>query len=276
MTGAVDAETRACRLCDATAMLRFTLDLAHGMTGRYFECERCRLLQSDHLDGFDADQLAALYAKAETLELDTGAAWRQYCVVRRLSLLRRWKVIPRRLGDARMLDFGGGSGFIPAFAAFRFGWDSRLLEPYATPAFSPERRLASWDAVRAAGPYRLVVATEVLEHLVDPRGAMEKIRDVLCADEACVYITTGRYLPGTHDETWGYLGPASGQHVCFYARESMERVGELLGMERVMNTGAPYEWLLARGRSGAALARQTLGAWLVSLLAGGGRIDRIE
>lgn len=269
------AEPRACRLCGAPAAPRFELDLAHGMRGRYAECTRCRLLQSDHLDGFDAAQMAALYARPETLELDTGAAWRQACVARRLALLRKWKVIPRRLGDARMLDIGGGSGFVVGYAAFRFGWDARLLEPYVTPAFAPERRLGGWDEAASAAPFRIVVATEVLEHLVDPRSLLERLAPLLCEDEACVYVTTGRYRPGVHDASWDYLGPASGQHVCFYARESMREVARLLGMERVMNVGAPHEWLLARGRRGAALQRQRWGAGAISALAARGWVEVI-
>jgi hypothetical protein len=194
-------------------------------------------------------ELDAFYRRAETLELDPGSAWRQYCVFTRLLQLHRLRLVPRGLRGARALDFGGGSGFVPAALAHRLGWDTVCFEPYVTPAFSPQRVQTDWSGVESKGPYRVVIATEVFEHLTRPAEEFNRLGRALCAERAVVYVTTGLYQPGVHDASWSYLAPQSGQHVCLYAKESILRAAHALGCDRVLNVGRPYEWLLIRGRT---------------------------
>lgn len=244
----------ACRLCGGPAVPRFEAPLAHGLVGRYVECERCGFLRSDHLD--DDAALQAVY-RAAAADDDEGAAWRQYCVATRLTELRIEGVFHDR--GFRALDFGSATGFVPAYLSVRHGWDAWGFDAYSTPVYRPSRHLRRWEEVVRHGPFDLVVATEVLEHFRDPRAELERISGVL-APGGCLYATTEPYRPGVHDASWSYLAPATAQHCAFYSATAMRRVAELLGAE-VLRVGGPNEWLLARAAGPARRVRAHLAAW---------------
>jgi len=241
-------QQRACKLCGGKAAYQFALSLPGGLQGRYFECETCRLLQSYHLDDLSVDEMSAFYANADPA-LDSGAAWRLSCVANRLEQLAHLGVLPRGNRHFKALDFGCGSGFLVSYLAHRMQWDTAGSEPFATPSFAAHRVYKEWDDVLRHGPYHLIIASEVFEHFLKPRENLEKIAQALAPDYAFAYVTTGRYRPGTTDETWAYLGPQSGQHAAFYARESMEEVARQLNAQ-VFQPGAEYEWLFMRNAAG--------------------------
>jgi hypothetical protein len=249
----------ACKLCGGALQWRFALALREGLRGEYLECRTCRMLQSSHLDGHTSEQLARLYAAPDVKELDSGAAWRQWAVASRTLELARLACLSDRPGrPTRHLDFGGGSGFLAGVTATKLGWNSTTYEPYGAPCYATERCVVSWPEVAERGPYEVITATEVLEHMLDPLEALHRLRSVLAPDFAALYVTTGRYVPGLHDSSWSYLAPQSGQHVCFWAEETIRFAAQLLGMNQVMCVGAPYEWLLVRSSNRFARVRRRL------------------
>jgi hypothetical protein len=233
-----------CKLCGSSVDYRFSLPLVDGLVGRYFECRQCHLLQSWHLDSFSSQALDDFYGKSQTLEEDSGAAWRQYCIATRLTQLRRLGAFPSGK-SLRFLDYGGGSGFTTSFVIHRFGWTAYTFDAHSAPAFSPQRLLRTWSEVVRNGPYDVVLATEVIEHLIRPREALLALNGIL-ANDAHVYLTTGLYVPGACDANWNYLAPASGQHVCLYSMGAIQEVARLLGASFAMQVGSDHEWLLAR------------------------------
>jgi len=237
--------SRVCKLCGGALRPRFSLRLRDELRGEYLECRACQMLQSFHLDDRSSEQLARLYALEPGEDLDPGAAWRQWSIASRvLQLARLGAFGPRRA--LRHLDFGGGSGFLGAVMAMRLGWDARTYEPYGAATFAPARVLADWSEVERQGPYDLITATEVFEHLVTPRDTLAQLRRVMTGEFAALYLTTGRYRPGVHDGSWPYLAPQSGQHVCFWSDEAIRHAARLLDMDGVFQVGAEYEWLLVR------------------------------
>ena len=258
----------ACRLCGEEARFRF--DRAFDALGvaRYYECAACGLLRSTHLDGRTPVELRALYP-AGPHPADPGFAWRQYCVADRLRRLFRLGGIPsgpdRRV---KALDLGCGNGWLLAYLAFRHGCDAVGYDPMAdTPtAGVPIRR--EWDPVARAGPFDLIVATEVFEHFIDVRGEIDRIASVL-APGGCVYVTTGLYDSARHGVTWDYLG-TSGQHVAFYAQQTHEWIAAKLGA-RALRCGAEYEWLYTR----AGGVRPALAAGLLRAAVAAGLTPRI-
>jgi SAM-dependent methyltransferase len=251
-----------CRLCGATADLKFDLQLVFGLTGHYYECRRCQFLRSDHLD--DAAALRTVYSN--TLgEADAGSGWRARCVSDRIMQLAAFGLFPRGQ-KCRFLDFGCGPGYVANLLRFRKGWDAYGFEPFIPPVYLPSRVFVNRDQLLARSPFDLIIATEVLEHLVDPASELGKISELL-ADTGFLYITTGLYKPGTLGKNWSYLVPHTGQHVSFYSRSAIKEVMRILGASVVYRTGAEYEWLFVRNRSQqwrAGVACKAL-TWLSSL-----------
>jgi SAM-dependent methyltransferase len=258
-----------CCLCGAPSDLKFELPLVSGLTGHYYECRRCQFLRSDHLDNPEA--LRTVYTNALG-ESDIGAAWRERCVADRIQQLVALRLFPR-YRKCRLLDFGCGPGYVANLLQFRNGWDVYGFEPYIPPMYLPTRTLVSRDQLLAHAPFDLIIASEVLEHLVDPASELRGISEIL-ADAGFFYVTTGLYRTPGRDVNWPYLAPQSGQHVSFYSRSAIEEVKRIVGASAVYQVGAEYEWLFVRGRGRkwqAGIACKAI-TWLVGL----GLLGRIE
>lgn len=245
-----------CKLCGGQLRYRFSLALIGGLEGDYYECKRCSMLQSCHLDGISPEKLVQIYTTQSNPDLDTGAAWRQYCVIRRIENLFKYRVIRPRTGSLKVLDIGAGSGFVASYFAFHLGWDAYSYDPFSVPLYSPKRFFRDWASVEQKGPFDFIIASEVFEHLVQPKQVIRRIRESLSDTTAYIYITTKLYVPELVDEKWPYLAPQSGQHVCFYSRKSIEHIGRLFGNFDVYQVGGDYEWLFIRGYPSNPLMRK--------------------
>lgn len=242
-----DHKTSICKLCNEKTNYLFSMEIAQSIQANYYECKVCKTLQSYHLDNMSSNELKKFYESSDSLDLDNGAAWRQYCILHRLKTLFRLKIIRSfSLENFKVLDFGAGSGFVASSLKFKLGWDVYAYEPYTKPYFSTVKFLKNIDEVIANKPYNLIVASEVFEHLNKPIDTLNIIRDVLYKDWFYVFVTTGLYIPGKRDKSWTYLAPMTGQHTTFYSTESMKKVGKILGASKIYQIGAEYEWLFAK------------------------------
>ena len=268
-----------CKLCGARIEFQFSLPLTAGLRGDYFECVKCRMLQSHHPDTLRVQGLIDLANYSPDADLDTGAAWRQFCIANRLRQLAAAGLLPATGPDVKALDFGSGTGFLVSFLAHRFGWSAKGYDPYWAPAYAQPHVYKDWDSVARGGPYNLIIATEVFEHFTEPREELIRIGEALARDEAFIYVTTGRYVPGRTTERWEYLAPESGHHVTFYARETMQEVKRLMKASAVYQVGAEYEWLFVFGeRHDRRLTRAaaTMTAKLLDLGTRCGFLSKIE
>ncbi len=244
----IKAEKR-CKLCNGKLFYKFSLPLAGGLEGAYFECSTCRMLQSQHLDELTPLALESITRPAPEIDLDSGAAWRLSCLATRVEQLVKLNVLPRASPSFNVLDFGCGTGFLVSYLAHRFGWNTIGYDPFCTPAYGRNRAFADWEAVAQRGPYHLVIASEVFEHFIQPRPELARIRAVLAKEGACLYVTTGYYEPGKSDASWNYLAPQSGHHVSFFGRQTMEEVARYLSASGLYQPGASYEWLFVFGKT---------------------------
>src|SRR5208337_354645 len=83
----------SCKLCGRKTTWKFSLPLTSGLKGEYYECEECHMLQSHHLDNMTSDQLHAFYDLKRYTDIDSRAAWRQYCIMNRIEQLVRFRII---------------------------------------------------------------------------------------------------------------------------------------------------------------------------------------
>ena len=158
-----------CRLCGGAA-LRPYYRLGHHHQFKYFRCTTCALVNYDLSGGLDQNQYIELIDPTDDNAIrnhDKDASW---------SFIERWLPEP-----GTFLDVGCGTGRL-LYLAHRAGWDPCGLE------LSDEAAKLARDVLGMPvtvgdfltidpenAKYDLVALRHVLEHLVDPILALEKI-----------------------------------------------------------------------------------------------------
>lgn len=195
----VPGRSETCRVCAATARHVFTRPLLNRPVD-YFECPRCRYLQTQSPDWLDA-----AYSRAIN-DVDTGIMRRNQDNVGRVVMTL---VALGRL-HGRVVDDAGGYGILVRLlrdAGVDAWWRDKYCENVLARGFEDDHQNAD-----------LLTAFEVLEHLVDPladlRAMLERAPTVLASTE----LIAGTQLP---PEDWWYLGPEHGQHIGFFRVETL-------------------------------------------------------
>ena len=199
-----------CRLCGGAASLRFEKIVLGKHRVGYHHCEACGLTQTD-----EPHWLVEAYRDA-IHPGDTGLLARnaRLCAVTAVFL---------HLSGVRgepCLDYAGGWGVFTRLmrdAGFQFHW----LDPHAQNLFAP-----GFEWRDDLGRPMACTAFEVLEHFVRP---LEEFRRL--AAFGADYLVTSTEVPPTSPPSpdWWYLVPETGQHVAFYERRTLERLGRECG-----------------------------------------------
>ena len=119
---------------------------------RYYRCEACGFVQTEHPYWLDEAYETALIAA------DVGVAQRNI----ELAAVTQTVIQQFFRADGRFLDYGGGYGLLVRLMRDR-GFDFRWHDRYAQNLLS-----RGFDAAPDADGFELVTAFEVLEQLVDP------------------------------------------------------------------------------------------------------------
>jgi len=205
----------ACRLCGAPTATRFTRRVLGRIDVGYHDCAACGLVQTDEPTWLDEAYASAI------VDFDTG-------LLARALYTRRVTAVLLHLagaGDRPCLDWAGGTGVFTRLmrdAGFEFRWQ----DPYCA---NVHARGFEWRPGDAA-PFA-ATAFEVLEHLARPRDGFA----ALAATGPGLIVTSTRLVPdGGPAPDWDYLAPESGQHVAFYRRATLERLGREAGYPHVI------------------------------------------
>ena len=194
--------TSPCRLCGGPTTTAFTLEVLSHLDVEYFICERCGSLETESPYWLDE-----AYGPGAIADLDTGLVMRnlekQALVVTMLRVLG----LPR---GSRILDFGGGTGLLCRLLR-DVGVDAWVYDPRGGHELS-----RGFVVDRAEGPFDLVCAFEVVEHLAEPA---ETLRELAPAADALL-VGTEPYLGQGND--WWYLTPKTGQHVFFFSPQGFQ------------------------------------------------------
>lgn len=224
-----------CPLCNGSARDLGTQRVLGRHDVAYAECTSCRLIFTEK-----PYWLAEAYAHAIS-QLDTGAVERnQICA--RLTLM-----VSAALGlspHARCLDFGGGHGVFVRMMRDRgldFSWYDAHAENLYARGFegTPDQ------------PSALVTAFEVVEHFAEPAADWAR---VFAARPETVLV--GTVLHHGHEPGWWYYLLESGQHVAFYAVETMSLLADRFGYE--VEAGPEYTLFLRRDRAPSRARRALL------------------
>jgi 2-polyprenyl-3-methyl-5-hydroxy-6-metoxy-1,4-benzoquinol methylase len=131
----------------------------------------------------------------------------------------------RPLGaETRWLDFGCGNGGLVRYIAQHagcavVGWDEGAI---VSEARSRGIAILEDDEVERAGPFDVITAVEVLEHVADPRATLARISGLL-SPGGLFFYTTGNARPyAARLAAWSYVVPEL--HVSFYEPRTMERL----------------------------------------------------
>jgi SAM-dependent methyltransferase len=144
------------------------------------------------------------------------------------------------------LDYGGGSGLLSRQLRDK-GWDSQTYDPYVDRSVD----------VRGLGPFDLVTAFEVFEHVPDVNVLFDDLQKLVKPDGAIMFSTLlsdgeiGRGRP----LTWWYASPRNG-HISLFSAQSLRMCLNRRGFN------------FASASANLHVAYRTVPAWAAHLLGG--------
>jgi SAM-dependent methyltransferase len=199
-------------------------------------CRRCGHMQLDPMPGEAV--LATAYADAASEEYVAEEAGQRATARRALERIEKHAV-----GRGALLDLGCWLGFLLAEARDR-GWRPTGIEPSAF-ASDRARRLGLevittdlMDADLPAGAFDAVVVGDVIEHLVEPQAALERIA-ALTAPGGVLWLAlpdAGSPLARAMGRRWWSVLPT---HVQYFTRRSIATLLARSGYEVLEISTAP-------------------------------------
>jgi len=188
-----------CPICGGIANIAL-LSQGHDLLSRpLFQCSECSFCY------FDTSDWSGEPFSEELNELDLGSVARCLLVADFVTA-----VFPSRTTEYRVLDWGGGDGLLTRVLRDR-GVNCVWHDPFVEPRFVGDSRYDDRTHIN------LTVVSEVFLHLTDPVSAMK-----LLLSKSDVVIMTAVVPPREFDAKWWYLMPATGQHVAFYPKNSLQ------------------------------------------------------
>ena len=179
-----------------------------GIIVPYFRCDTCRFLFTDLIDDWGPVELAEFIYNADYLKVDP-----EYVDVRPRRNATHLAPALSFCMDARILDYGSGSG---AFAAAMTAHSFKRVESYE-PFTSPTKPNGTFD---------MITCFEVLEHAARPVDTLLEIAGWLSAGGI---ILIGQTLQPENIEDiagrWWYLAPRNG-HVSLFTHETFMALAE--------------------------------------------------
>lgn len=206
----------ACHLCGNETRPLFSATLLGQYSAPTLYCPEC-----DHVYVDAPTWLDEAYTEAIAAE-DTDIAARNVFTALRLAAFH-YLVLGDR-GQGRYVDVAGGYGLLTRLMR-DLGFDYFWADPYAPNLFA-----RGFEYPAGSGPCLAVSAIEVLEHTTDP---LEFVRTSLITHASDVFVFSTEVFPDgqpPRPEQWGYYAFGTGQHIAFFSRRGLRRLGQRLGM----------------------------------------------
>jgi hypothetical protein len=204
-----------CPICADTMHTSFTARVLHKYSADYEVCGRCGFLRAREPYWLEEAYSSAIAAA------DTGLVGRNTMIADKIAGLLYWST-PLR-GRGRYLDAAGGYGMLTRLmrdSGFDFYWSDKHCQNLLATQFEYRPDLGVCDAV---------TAIEVMEHLVDPVAFID---DTLKEAGSEMLIFTTELYEGAvpKPEDWWYYTFATGQHIAFFKRQTLESIGRRLDL----------------------------------------------
>lgn len=232
-----------CPICTGPMKECFTAQVLGRYPARYESCAECGFLRAHEphwLEEAYSDAIAAA---------DTGLVSRNIAIADKLAGVLYWVLGER--GQGRYVDLAGGYGMLTRLmrdSGFDFYWSDKYCSNLLAPGF---------EYLPSTGPCVAATAFEVLEHLTDPRAFVE---EAFALSGAQTLVFTTELFEGDPPEpgSWWYYSFATGQHIGFFQRRTLARLGSELGLHFYSAHGIH---LLSRNPLNESLLRFATGRW---------------
>ena len=205
-----------CPICANPMRVCFTAHVLHKYPADYEVCGACGFLRAREPHWLDEAYSSAIAAA------DTGLVGRNTMLADKMAGLLYWAT--KSHGRGRYLDAAGGYGMLTRLmrdSGFDFYWSDKHCQNLLATQFEYQQGLGACDAV---------TAIEVMEHLVDP---VAFVSDTLQHAGADMLIFTTELYEGAvpKPEDWWYYTFATGQHIGFFKKQTLEIIGKRLGLQ---------------------------------------------
>ena len=223
-----------CSVCEEATVAFATATVRGRHRVQYFRCPACGFIRTE-----DPYWLEEAYAQPINPS-DIGI------VSRNASLAQVCQAVILAFFDPNgaFLDHAGGYGLFTR-AMRDAGFDFRQRD-----AFCPNLFARGFEAPPDAGPYEMVTAFEVLEHVTDPRLEVERLAGL----SGNLLLSTVLLPPGPPSpEDWWYYGLDHGQHISFYTPRALASLAGRFGL-RLASEGSLH--LMTRRRVSTPFFRQ--------------------
>lgn len=212
-----ESNTSECKICQGPAAFFDRACILGRHQVGYYRCSQCGFIQTETPYWLDQAYSTAIASQ------DVGIMMRNLVNAEVASAV--WNLLLP--GARRGVDFGGGHGIFVRLMRDR-GFDFYWRDRFASNDYARGFELPAEDSSLggAAGRYDLATAFEVLEHLPDPMPELERI---FALGENILVTTALLPDPPPKVRDWWYYMPASGQHVSFFTRASLERIAARCG-----------------------------------------------
>ena len=202
--------------------------------GRIVACLVCGLARRDPVPA--SEELRSIYAAADYFQLsrETGIGYRDYFADapvyrpyfrRKFAALQSYATPPGAL-----LELGAGAGFALE-AARDAGWDARGLElsggavAWAREHSAVDITVGGVDDLPGHERWDVIVAFQTIEHLLDVRSALRRVREAL-RPRGLLYLTTPDHGSMTRRVLRRFWLSYRPEHLVYFDQRSLRRILE--------------------------------------------------
>jgi hypothetical protein len=153
---------------------------------------------------------------------DTGLVKRNISISAKLACILYFCL--RERGDGRYVDIAGGYGMLTRLMrdyGFDFFWQDKYCDNLLAEGF---------EYTKDNGQAKAVTAFEVLEHIERPVEFIKKAMTEFDVD-ALIFSTVLYQGSPPNPSDWWYYGFASGQHIGFFQRKTLQVMGQRLNLK---------------------------------------------
>lgn len=199
-----------CKICGSEDHLFDSATILNKYHIKYFECPYCGFIQTEEPYWLDEAYSSAITSS------DIGLIQRNLSISRKLDFFFRLHLG----GGGKFLDYGGGYGMLVRMMRDK-GYDFEWYDKYCENLFAQHHEMSKQH-------YDVVTAFELLEHLPDPMGEIDKLFKM---GDTVIFST--ELIPKDRPKVkdWWYYGVEHGQHISFYTQQSMELIANKYGMK---------------------------------------------
>ncbi len=204
-----------CPICSGRFEKCFTAQVLYKYQADYEVCNQCGYLRANNPHWLNESYTNAIAAA------DTGLVMRNIAMASKLAGVLYWGLGER--GDGLYIDAAGGYGMLTRLMrdfGFNYFWSDKYCDNLLVNGFEYKPEMGSCKAV---------TAIEVFEHLRDPATFIKETFE-FSGSRTLIFTTELYEGEPPSPESWWYYAFATGQHIGFFKRRTLEILSKKLGL----------------------------------------------